>query len=153
MRALYAIRVIFVSLEFLVLALSFAGWFLFFDYISDFVLGNSLNEKAVEWILLYPVSIAVWVIKEAGSVLFPSERMDSILHEWDGYWKLRVHYNTGLFYCVAPVVPCFYIWLMGFISKPLGLWVFLTCSMVSSVSAFSFYQANIRLKEILIKGL
>lgn len=148
---LYYMRVFFISFEFLSILMAFAFYCFFGAELDAFWRNVSPNEKALEWLFLYPVAVAVWVVKEGANVLFPSERANAILHGWPDYWRLRAHFNVGVIYCVGLAVPCVFMWLVNGLSSSKGMLTFLACALASSVSALSFFQANLRLKEILIR--
>ncbi|WP_271410752.1 hypothetical protein [Pseudomonas sp. Q1-7] len=150
MKFLYYVRVLLVSFEFLIVVFMAAIYLAFNDQIDTLILSGSPNEKAVDWLILYPMAVGAWVLNEARNVLFPTGGADSVLHQWEGYWRLKAHYNVGLFYCLFPIVPCVLVWLFNSIFTSWGITLFFACVVVVSVSAISFYQANVRLRELLI---
>lgn len=146
----YYVRVTFVSLEFLCFLLAGLAFVLWGSKVDGYLSGISLNEDAVEWVFLYPIAIAAWVFNTGANVLFPSESGNVILHRWPGYWRLKAHFNVGVFYCAISALPCLFLWLTNDLVSSLGFFVCLACFSATSISAFSFFKANIKLREILI---
>lgn len=146
----YYLRLFFVSVEFLNLVFFYFVYSFLSDYFLLMLAGVSINKEAVEWMVLYPMGLASWIFLTGSSVLFPDENANHALHEWPDYWKLKAHFNVGLFFAVALSFVCFVVWLLGKISTQGGAWIFSACCVSISVAAFSFYSANIELKSILI---
>lgn len=150
MRAVYYCRVLFISLEFLLVVFSLFLFFLFEKTIDSFVLGHRFNADALEWVMLYPAMVAGFIFKEGAEILFPDESKNLVLHQWSGYWRLRAHVNVGTFYAVVFFVLCFLVWLLDQVLTPVGAYVFFICSLGVSISAFSFHSAKLKIKELLL---
>ncbi len=118
--------------------------------IGAFLESTKFNEEAIKWVTLYPLGICGWVLKDGSTVLFPDDKTNKILHDWPDYWRLKTHFHVGIIYSILFVLPCFYIWLTGEILTIYGVAIFLSCSIACSINAFSFFQAKIKIKEILI---
>lgn len=149
MKVLYYLRVFFVSFEFLTLVTAYFVYSLAEDFLANYLSSTTLNEDALKWIVLFPVTIIGWILKEGVSVLFPDEKLVKIFHEWPDFWKLKVHFNVGLFYCLLGL-PCILVWLMDKVATASGVVVFVGCSLALVINAYSFYSAKIQVKSALI---
>jgi len=150
MKAIYYLRVALVSIEVLVVLIGFLSFYFFGSKIVAFIESFKPNDKALEWVIAYPLGLMVWILKDGVSVLFPDPQNAKILHQWHGYWRLKVHFNVGIAYGLVASFICLIIWLKGGVSNAKELYIFLISASVLSVSAFSFYLANIKIKEILV---
>jgi len=148
---LYYLRVFFISFEFLVIITSYFILTHQSEKISLFLRASSFNPQALQWLALYPLGLAAWVFQSGSRVLFPSETADKILHEWPDYWKLKAHFNIGIIYSIFWAVSAATPWALGYFYTAYGA-IFLAASILgASISALSFYQANLTIREILIK--
>jgi hypothetical protein len=147
---LYYLRVFFVSFEFLILLSSGYFYMNFPDFVLPIIKTPVFDSEAFKWFVLYPVCLAVWVFKSGVSVLFPNDSLSKKLHAWPGYWKLKAHFNVGLIYCVIWGALSLIVW--AYFSGEGSIFMLWTAVLGSSVSALSFYMADIRIKEILMAG-
>lgn len=150
MKTLYYLRVFFVSFEFLTLVIAYFIYSLAGDYFANYLASATLNDDALKWIVLFPTTVIGWILKEGVSVLFPDDKLAKIFHEWPDFWKLKVHFNVGLFYCLLLGLPCILVWLMDKISTASGMVVFGGCSLALAINAWSFYSAKIHVRSALI---
>lgn len=151
MKAIYFLRVFFVSYEFAFLVLCLAGYMLSQQFLSAHFPLSNLNEDAVKWAMIFPAGIAGWTFKEGVAVLFPSDKNEKALHEWPDYWRLKVHFDVGITNSMLFTIPCFIVWIMSALNTLIGAWVFVGFAGALSVNAFSFYTAKIHLKSALIR--
>lgn len=152
MKAFYYLRVFFVSYEFLFLIFSFAIYLLFRDSLEKQFFTVFMNEDALKWAMLFPISICGWTLKDGVGVIFPSDTTSKILHEWPDYWRLKVHFNVGILNCIIYLLPCMAVWFSGTLNKFDGVWLFFTFAIAASINAFSFYTAKIGVRSALIKA-
>lgn len=150
MRTFYVIRVGLVSVEALILA---CAWLLFSYFNSDLqtlAASLELNDEVLKYLMLLPVALAVWVIKEMKVLLQEDKETIRILTGWPDYWKLKVHTWTSLGYAVLFATISLIPWLAkSGISTGIGMLLFLT-SIIGQLSlAISVYAASIRVKEII----
>ncbi len=96
MKAFYYLRVFFVSYEFVFLSLSAGIYILFGELLEKHFLVVSINEDALRWAMLFPISISGWTLKDGVGVIFPDDKTSKILHEWPDFWRLKVHFNVGI---------------------------------------------------------
>lgn len=151
MKAFYYLLVFFKSWEFIFLIVSFAIYMVFGNLFEKKFLAVSINEDALKWAMLFPISICGWTLKEGVGVIFPSDTTAKILHEWPDYWRLKVHFDVGIFNCIIFILPCMVVWFSGILNKFDGVWLFLTFAIAASINAFSFYNAKINIRSALIK--
>jgi len=152
MKVIYYSRVVFISYEFVSLLASLIAYLYFEDTMHVYVQSISINEEGMKWVVLYPMGIATWMLKEGISIIFPSEETNQILHKWDKYWMLKAHFNIGIFYAIILTIPCLYLWLTSKLVTSWGISIFSACALAISLAAFSFYGARIKVKELLIQA-
>jgi hypothetical protein len=151
MKILYYIRVFFVSYEFLFLFSGLAIYLFFGDLLSGYFAVSLLNEDAVKWAMLFPMGMTGWTLKEGVGVIFPDGRDSKVLHEWPEYWRLKVHFNVGIFNSILFILPCAAIWFAGAPKSFRGAWIFSVFAIALSINAFGFYAAKISIKSALIR--
>ncbi|WP_415775004.1 hypothetical protein ACMYQ1_13620 [Shewanella oncorhynchi] len=152
MKALYYLRIIFISYEFVFLVISTAIYIVYSDFIGKYFLAVSINEDALKWAMLFPISISGWTLKEGVGVIFPDDRTSKILHEWPDYWRLKAHFNVGILNSVIYLLPCISVWFIGGLNKFDGVWLFFMFAIAVSLNAFSFYIAKISVRSALIRA-
>lgn len=150
-RVIYYIRTFFISVEVLALLLSLAIYLYWEDGLRVVFESKQLNQDALKWLTLVPVSIAVWTLKEARDVIFPDERSAKTLSKWPSYWKLKAHFYVGINFCVLLVMPCILIWFFDELKNFQFAWAFFTFTLALAINAGSFYLAKIQLKSILVR--
>lgn len=151
MRALYYLRVFFLSFEFACSFFGIALIILFGPSLRGSYADLQLNSEAIKWLMLFPVGIAAWTLKEGVRVLFPDGKHAKVLHEWPDYWRLKAHFNIGVLNSIAYSIPCILVWIVSPSIGFTGAWVFLTCTIALSINAFSFYGASIAVRTALLR--
>ena len=152
MKAFYYLRVFFVSCEFVFLCLSLAIYSLFGELFEKHFLVVSINEDALKWAMIFPISISGWTLKEGFGVIFPDEKTLKVFHEWPDFWRLKVHFNLGIMNSIIYLLPCIVVWFTDGLNKFYGAWVFFVFAVAISLNAFSFYTAKIEIRSALIKA-
>lgn len=150
MKVLYYLRVFFISFEFMFILLSFLAFIFIGKYTLPYINLIKPESDALKWIITYPIMITGWIFTEGVAVLFPDEKTSAFLHKWKYFWKLKAHFNIGLFYCLIFLLPCIVIWLINKVNSYYGFWIFITCSAAITINAFSFFSAKIHLKSVLL---
>lgn len=150
MRFLYYIRVTIISLETIILL---SAWALFHSQkteISLFAQAININTDIIKYLILLPIVIYGWVIKEARDLITSEKDNIKILVNWPDYWKLKAHIHSslafGLFFCITSLTP--WIYKPG-ISDGFGITLFTTSLLGNITVAGSIYFAQITIKEIL----
>jgi hypothetical protein len=151
MRAIYYIRVFFVSSEFMAVLSGLAIYILFGDLLANYFSALTLNSEFVKWLMLFPIGISGWTLKEGVGVIFPNDKNSKILHEWSEYWKLKAHFDIGVLNSILYLLPCLAFWMFGTLKGFDGIWAFFVFAVALSLNAFSFYNAKISVKSILIR--
>lgn len=151
MKTLYYLRVFFISYEFVFLIFSAALYMLFGEFIGGHFLAVSIDEDAVKWAMLFPISISGWTLKEGVGVILPDDRTSKALHEWPDYWRLKVHFNVGVLNSIIYLIPCLAVWFVGGLNQFDGAWLFFMFAIAASLNAFSFYTAKIGVRSALIR--
>ena len=146
----YYIRIFFISFQFLTILIGTAIFFVYGEDVFIHFKDIEFNEDYSKWLILILAGIAGWLFKDGAGVLFPCERTSRILHEWPGYWRLKVHFNMGVFYNFILVLPCVFILLFNKLDDFKWAWFFCVFSIAFLINASSFYFAKIDLKSILI---
>lgn len=155
MRVLYFLQVAIVSVEALVLAIT---W-LFYQYLGpelqSIATSLSLNDEALKYLMMMPSALAVWVINEVRVLLQEDKETIRILTNWEDYWKLKTHMWVSLGFAVVFVLISLIPWAAkSGISSGIGLLLFTSSIIGQLCLATSIYAARIRVKEIIahIKG-
>lgn len=149
---LYFGLVFVISFEFLWLLVGVVIYFNLDKIIGNYVFSLKFNDDFAKWLILAPVSLFVWIFREARSLLIGDKESIRILTDWEGYWQLKIHVYVNLIYssvfivlCVIPVLVDMWIsdirYLLLFIVGLLGL----------LISARDLYFASIRVKEFVGK--
>lgn len=152
MKVIYYLRVFLVSYEFVFLIVSAALYILFGELLEKHFLVVSINEDALKWAMLFPISISGWTLKDGVGVIFPDDKTSKILHEWPDFWKLKIHFNVGIMNSILYLLPCVAVWFIGGLNKFDGAWLFFMFAVATSLNAFSFYTAKIGIRSALIKA-
>jgi len=152
MNAIYYLRVFFVSYEFVFIIICSAIYILVGDVFEKYFLSFSINEDALKWAMLFPISISGWTLKEGVIVILPSDQTSKILHEWPDFWRLKVHFNVGILNSIIYLLPCIAVWLVGGLNKFDGAWLFFMFAVATSINAFCFYTAKIGVRSALIRA-
>ena len=143
-------RVLIISFEFLLILVGLVVFFFYDWMLSDF--GKlSLNDDALKWAFVLPLTIVAATLKEGVSILFPNEEKAKAFSEWPDYWKLKAHFNVGISTSIVLGVSCFLIWIGNKLEE--NNWLFLFSIFTASllVNAYSFYLAKIKIKSLLVK--
>lgn len=151
MKALYYLRVFFISYEFLFLIFCGAIYTAFGDSIERYFFEFPINEDALKWVMLFPISISGWTLKDGVGVIFPNDRASRVLHEWPGYWRLKAHFDVGILNSIIYLLPCVSVWFFGGLEKFEGAWVFFMFAIATALNACSFYTAKISIRSALVK--
>lgn len=85
MRFLYVLRVILVSIEAVILAGSWLSLTYFLHPLQLFATSIELNEGVLKYLMLLPVGVAAWVIKETKLILQEDGETARILTHWPDY--------------------------------------------------------------------
>lgn len=152
MKALYYLRVFFISYEFVFLISGTAIYIFFGEYLETLFTLNPISEDALQWAMLFPISVSGWTLKEGVGVIFPDDRTTRILHEWPDYWKLKYHFNVGILNSIVYLIPCLAVWFTGGLNKFGGAWLFFLFAIAASINAFTFYIAKIDVQSALIRA-
>jgi hypothetical protein len=151
MKAFFYLRIFFISLEFLFLILSFATYMVFGNWLEKKFLILSINKDALQWAIVLPIAISSWILKDGVGVIFPNDNTDKILHDWPDYWKLKVHFDVGIFNCIIFLLPCLGVLFSGTLNKFGGVWLYLIFAFAGLINACTFYYAIIDIRSALIK--
>ena len=151
MKALYYLRIFFISYEFLFLIFCGAIYMAFGESLGRYFLKFPINEDALKWAMLFPISISGWTLKNGVGVIFPDDRTSRILHEWPDYWRLKAHFDVGILNSIIYLLPCVSVWFFGGLEKFEGAWLFFMFAIAATLNAYSFYTAKISIRSALIK--
>jgi len=147
---LYVLRVVIVSIEALVLAGTWLAFLYFGSELESLATSLSLNNEILNYLMLMPTALAVWIIKEARVLLQEDKETVRILTEWADYWKLKAHTWASLGYALVFACMSLMPWAAkSGIGTGTGLLLFIA-SIVGQLSlAISVYAARIRVNEII----
>ena len=149
MKALYTLRVIVISGEMAILLLCWIALTQFNTQASTLAKSLDINEEIVKFLILLPIALFAWIIKESKELIFSEKDHTKQLVNWPDYWRLKIHiYVSFLFsviFCITSIIP----WLSKTgISNGIGLILF-TAGVVGCLwVAGSIYFAQMSVKEI-----
>lgn len=149
MRILYFLRVLLISTEFLIIAVSWLLAVYALDAVGKFSLSMDFNPDLVKFLMIIPAGAVVWIANETRLLLQDDKDTTRLLVRWPDYWKLKAHTNVcmvyAVFFCVVSIIP----WASkSGLSTGSGL-IFFVCGFVGQLAVvYSIYSARIRLKEI-----
>lgn len=153
MRIFYLLRVLFVSAEFLIIAVSSLLAAYALEEVRAFATSMEFNPDLVKFLMIVPAGAIVWIANETRLLLQDDKDTTRLLVRWPDYWKLKAHTNVSMFYavffCAMSIIP----WASkAGLSTGAGL-LFFGCGFVGQSAVMcSIYSARIRLKEITALG-
>jgi hypothetical protein len=148
--AFYWVRVVFVSLEAVVLLLAALAWFVFGAELQGLASSLSLNDEFLKYMFVAPVGIGLWVVNESRQLLQEDKESIRVLTAWPDYPRLKVHVWVGLLYCLVFAALSFVPWAAkSGVSSGAGLLLFLASIAGQFIVAASVYAARIKVRELL----
>lgn len=140
MKIAYFIRTFFISVEFLIIAVSV---YLYFNYEIDIVKFSKslkINEEIGKYFIMLPLGLAVWIFLETKKIVFDNSAFSKLLVSWPEYWKLKMHLQVTLIYAALFSFISIIPWLTKEgVESGFGLLLFscgLTGQLVVSASLF-----------------
>lgn len=150
MKVLYFLRVLLVSVEALVIAISGLIWYHLSEELSRLATTISLNEEILRYLMVVPLGLALWVANELRQLLQEDKGITRFLVEWPEYWKLKLHLWVSLVYAAVFVGLSIAPWVVrAGISTGIGLLLFITSILGQLSLAASVYAASMKMKELL----
>src|SRR5471032_1538043 len=151
-KFLYLIFVILYSCEF-VSIFAFGFIFIFYkQYLNFVVLKVNFNADLIKYLILLPISIFIWILKEVKDVVVLEKDNIKFLVNWPNYWKFKIHLLVSIIYGFIFIVFSTIPWVRKEnISDALGLALFFEGLLGMIIVASSIYFAQISLKEIFNK--
>lgn len=150
MRILYFARVFFVSLEFLVLTLTFFCVRLFEPHASALASALAINEELIKWAILLPITLFAWCANEGRDLIFSNPDHSKILVNWPDYWKLKQHVVASLIFLIIFCTLSGFPWLSkSGITTGLGLIFFAGGCVGCIIVAAQLYAAKMSINEIM----
>jgi uncharacterized membrane protein len=149
MRFFYSLRTLLISLEALILCVAGFLWSQFRPELDATALMIEINVKILEYLMLLPVAIAVWILNELRQIPFETEATTKILVNWPDYWRLKQHIWVAFFYALLFAGLSIFPWVATTgISTGQGLLIFCTSILGQLTVAASVYSVRFRIKEI-----
>lgn len=109
-----------------------------------------INENLVNYVMLAPLGLAVWIFLEIRNLLQEDAKTANILTGWDGYWKLKTHTTVTIIYATMFVFTSLIPWCTEFtLAGRVGFLLFIISLTGQLIVALSIYNARIRLKEVI----
>jgi hypothetical protein len=149
MRILYFLRVVIVGFEFLILLLM-AGCLLHFVHQVEMLVGMvRLNDEFKKFLILLPVTIFVWIVKEARDFVFLESEFAAALVNWPDYEKFKLHVYVSLAYAVIFLLVSITPWVSKYdLLDGVGAVLFVGGVLGNFWVAGSIYFSQISMKEI-----
>lgn len=153
MKLLYFGRVLFFSLEFLLILLGVS--FLFHEknfWIEKLII--PADDDFVKWLIGLPLGLIVWNIKEAAVTLNFSGAHAKKLLNWKNYWKLKMHISVSVMYAFLFLIINLFSWVAySGLKTPTGVYFYALGTLGQMVVAGSVYFAKLRIFEVLNKHI
>lgn len=147
-KIFYFFRVLFVSVEMLVIYVGVLAWCFFRPELQAAALSLNLNSEIQKWLMLFPVGLAVWVFRECRLLLQESDDVARFLVVWDDYWRIKVHVWVSLIYSICFSCLSATPWVLrSGLSSAGGLLLFCMSALAQGVCAASVYMARIEIGE------
>ncbi len=148
-KLVYFFIVLFISFEFLLLLVGLVIYFYLENLIGNFALPFRLNSEFVNWLMLVPSSLFVWIFLEVRSLLIGDKESIRVLLDWDDYWMLKTHTLINLIYSsiflLFSMIP---VLVEGWIKDGRFLLIFSIGFLGLLISARDIFFASIKLKEL-----
>jgi hypothetical protein len=149
-KIIYILRVLVISIEFLMLLI---GWLIYSKCgveIDGFAKAIKVNQKYIEGIMIIPPGIFVWILNEVRLMRVGDKDLTKILVTWPNYWMLKTHTCIQIIYSVIFLFMASIPWLTEYdIHSGIGFILFIIGSVGLGYSGLNIYWAGIHVKEIL----
>jgi len=150
-RAIYFLRVLFVSFEALTLCILAYATTSYSKELQLLASSISVNDEAQKYLMLLPAGITAWVLNELRQLVFEDEKTAKLLIKWPEYWKLKCHIWAALIYAFLFSAVSAIPWLSNTgISTGSGIALFASCIVGQLIVAVSVYSARFSVREITI---
>jgi hypothetical protein len=148
MKAIYWLRVVFVSPEALILVCALLAVNNFASALDELAKSVAFNDEILKYLQALPSAVAVWVFNEGRQLLIEDKETIRVLTAWPDYWKLKAHVFVALFFALVFAAVSIAPWLFrSGIGVGAGILLFLTGIVGQLFVAASVYNARLRVKE------
>lgn len=151
MKLLYILRVVFVSLEALLILIGFLVWTRYRSELQTLAVSLQFSEDLIKYLMLLPTSLGLWIVKECRLLLQEDKETIRLLTLWEDYWALKVHVWVSIFYVVIFGLVSIIPWtLKSTITTSIGILIFLVSLLGQCLLAITIFNARILMNEKLI---
>ncbi len=151
MKIIELIKIIFISFE----AVFVLALVLVFQYFPDALqnVGHQFKTNSDVWkfIPTVPLIICGFSIQYAWKILNPiSSSSNRILHEWPGYWKLKLRVVASIFICIFCVLAAVVVWIYasGLSERMTGAIFIASCGVALIVASHELLAA-FKIRELM----
>lgn len=140
-----------ISFEFIIIAVSAISVSFFSETADTFVKTIQVNDEILNWLILVPSGLFVWIFLEAKLLLFPDGEWSKIIHKWPDYRKLKIHFWVSIIYAwLFLVIGLFPLFIKDGLSTGAGFIIFFSSILGELAVALSIYSAQISIREIIL---
>jgi hypothetical protein len=147
---------IFVSPEFFIIALCFAGYQITPSWFELLGSGLSRSAEALKWLSLAPAAVLVFALKSAKETLLPTTVQAEILAQWPEFWVVKNRVLVGLLYVFVTACMTVGLWISGANIARASLSAVYTAALAINLTAagtlwYASVQVGIRLRRLKIQ--
>lgn len=143
MKMLYFFRVFIISIEFLAIIAGVLIYLCIKDLQYFKALKLNLHDDALKYVVLLPLSLGAWVLKDSRSMLYIDKDTTRIVTLWPNYWQFKIHVFVSIIYSVIFFASSLVSWMLfGVIDFFIPAYIFLSSLIGQSVVAASIYFAK-----------
>lgn len=111
------------------------------------------NREMLMYLVGIPVSVFVWVFSHSRKMVFPEADARRIFNDWPDYIEYKHVVIVGVLYSACFSIVAISTLAMDWHQSPVVPTIFLMGSILgSATTAFSMYNAEIAVNEMLIRG-
>lgn len=148
---LYWLRVVFISIEALILLFAVMVWLVFRPELEATASVLTLNDEFLKYFFVAPVAVGLWVFNESRLLLQEDKDTIKILTGWPEYRLLKTHIWVGLLYAMLFAAVSLLPWAArSGVSSGTGLLLFVVAVIGQLIVAASVFAARIRIKEVIV---
>lgn len=107
------LRMIFISIEFLYVLCLITIYEIYPDILTMLGTAISKNQKILEWLIPFLISICVASYILILKLTSPLEKSNRFLYDWSEYWRLQYRRNLSFIYVGLIAIIGVYLWIFA----------------------------------------
>lgn len=151
-KFIYYLLVIFVSFEFLLIAIASFFAFVWTTPVVFIIKNINIAPEAMKYLSLFPCGLAVWVFNKSTNLLLPDKEKNKVFQEWEDYKNLKINFKVTLLYTLLFTAFAAIPWIFSVDIKNVVFFPFFISAIIGQlIVAYSVYMAQIEINERLAK--